>query len=78
MITVNLKDYPVFWSEVVSRLREVLEPGSLLTREAFIRITKEEYHLSLTINRGDPIGVVHFNNDIDYMFFSLRWGFHGG
>ena len=78
MITVNLKDYPVFWSEVVSRLREVLEPGSLLTREAFIRITKEEYHLSLTINRGDPIGVVHFNNDTEFTLFNLRWGFHGG
>ena len=78
MIRVNLKHYPMFWTQVVARLKEVAGPGALLTADLFQRIVRDEYHLDLTVNSGDQIGIVHFNNDTEFTMFSLRWGFHGG
>lgn len=72
MKQVQLKNYPKFWTDVVGRIADKIDPSSHFSGALFELYVKEWYDLDVHIVKFGLLGEVYMSES-DYVVFLLKW-----
>jgi len=72
MKRVNLKQYPKFWHDIVSRMQDHIDASSAISAHHFKMWLSEWYGINVYVMSTSVAGEVYMLES-DYIAFALRW-----